>query len=726
MPTPRIVAPAPVAVAPAPAPLSREMPPESQPSLVDPNKALPKASQVALGKYLFFDRSLSGDRAVSCATCHKPDKAWSDGLALSAGYPATLYFRNTPSLLNSGGQPILYWDGRFAGADMQSLIRDHLTEAHFMHMDGPLMVERLLQKPQYMELFKEVFGGEPTFGRVLAAVEAYVKTLNSLPGPYDRYETGDKSVLSEQAAKGLELFEGKANCIQCHSGPLLSDGKFYNLGVPENQEIFKEPLRHITFRRFFRTLGVADYRTLRSDVGLYALTQAAGDKGKFRTPSLREVARTAPYMHNGMFKSLQEVVQFYNQGGGDSPHKDAKLKSLNLNSDEVTALVVFLESLNGELVTVAEPQVAVVQALSLGKGTVTAPPRKPVAPLIASQPPPIGPLPPVPVPPDNPMSEVKVQLGKLLFFDPRMSGDGTTACVGCHFPDKGWGDGNQVSRGYPGTRHWRNSQTVIDTAYHNKLFWAGEVTSLESQAASAWTGPLAGNLDPIIAEERMNQVPEYVRLFQEAFGTRPTWDNALRAVATFERTLVSRNVPFDNYMKGDRTDLSPKAVKGMELFKGKARCIQCHNGSMLSDENYHNIGVPKNSIFESDIDAQTALRWQHYSRGVPESEYRQADRDLGLYYTTKIPEDKGKFRTPSLRYLRYTAPYMHNGVFATLQEVLEFYNKGGGDDPNKSPLMKPLNLTKEEQEDLLTFLESLSGDEIIVPAPVIPDYQPIP
>ncbi len=338
----------------------------------------------------------------------------------------------------------------------------------------------------------------------------------------------------------------------------------------------------------------------------------------------------------------------------------------------------------------------------------------------------LGPLPPVPVPSDNPMSEAKVELGKLLFWDTRLSGDVSTSCATCHDPKLGWGDGGALSRGYPGTEHWRNSQTVLNSAYFSKLFWAGEVTSLESQASAAATGNVAGNGDPIMMEERLRQIPEYVRRFKESFGIeRPTIGVAWMAIAAFERTLVSKaeQVPFDRYAKGDQSALSPGAKRGLALFQGRAGCIQCHNGPLLSDESYHNLAVPKNPAFENIPLRQITLRYQHVIRGVPEKVYRSADRDLGLYYTTKQEVDKGKFRSPSLRELRYTAPYMHNGVFGTLEEVVEFYNRGGGDDPNKSPLLKPLGLSDQEKKDLLAFLLALSSDHpLIVEPPDLPEY----
>lgn len=328
-----------------------------------------------------------------------------------------------------------------------------------------------------------------------------------------------------------------------------------------------------------------------------------------------------------------------------------------------------------------------------------------------------------PVPADNPGTPAKVELGRLLFFDNRLSGDSSTSCATCHLSDMGWGDGNAISRGYPGTWHWRNSQTVVNSAYLKKLFWAGESLSLEAQAKSAATGNLAGNVDPAMAEERMAQIPKYVHLFRAAFGVhRPTFSLAMRAIAAFERAETnSIDSPFDQYMRGEGA-LSESAVRGMVVFQGRAGCVQCHNGPLLTDEGYHNVGVPKNSRFEEDPLSQIALRYQHYSRGVSEAVYRSADGDLGLYYTTKRDVDKGKFRTAPLRYLKYTAPYMHNGVFMTLKDVVEFYDLGGGSDTSKSELLRPLDLTDQDKADLLAFLDSLSGPAIIIERPDLPPY----
>lgn len=318
-------------------------------------------AEVLLGQYLFFDSRLSGDASLSCASCHQPDKAWTDGKPLSDGYPGTLYFRNTPTLYNLAYAPYAYWDGRLEGAnDLGTVVRDHITEAHFFQADGRLVVERLKQVPEYVQLFDEAYAQGPSFGRVLSAVSAYALSLNSGPSAYDRYLAGDASALSPAEQAGLDLFNGRAGCVGCHAGPTLSDYRFYALGVPESSDIFADPLRHITFRRFFRTLGLANYRNTFEDLGLMALTQDAADRGAFRTAPLREVALTAPYMHNGMFASLEEVVRFYNAGTAATP-------ALRLSEAEIAQLVAFLQSLSGEGPRVAAPSPPGYQVRTLGE-----------------------------------------------------------------------------------------------------------------------------------------------------------------------------------------------------------------------------------------------------------------------------------------------------------------------------------------------------------------------
>lgn len=345
---------------------SQELSDEALAPLPAPPSLNPK--EVELGQRLFFDSRLSGDATISCISCHNPKKAWTDGLALSVGYPTSLYFRNTPSLLNTSHKKLLYWDGRLPGGDLPTVVRDHLSEAHFMQADGRLIEERLRQVPEYEVAFQEVYGTEPSYGKILNAVATYVRSLVSKDAPLDRYLAGDTNVLSASAKRGMNLFQGKARCIQCHSGSMLTDERFHKLGLKENPAVFEEPLRHITFRRFLKTLGVEGYQALREDVGLYAVTKDAKDKGKFKTPSLREVARTPPYMHHGTLQTLEEVVRFYNRGGGDDPpDKDPALRPLDLSEQEIQDLVEFLKSLSGKETEVEPPPLAEYELRELGK-----------------------------------------------------------------------------------------------------------------------------------------------------------------------------------------------------------------------------------------------------------------------------------------------------------------------------------------------------------------------
>ncbi len=314
--------------------------------------AEPNGAQVELGRKLFFDPRLSGDATVSCATCHNPEHGWADGLPLSKGYPGTLYFRNTPTVLNASAGTLLYWDGRLPANDLPTVVRDHIAEAHFMQADGRLVIERLRQVPEYESEFSSAFDGEPTYGRILNAVAAFVTSLRSRDVPLDRCLMGEEGALSEPAQRGLELFRGKGGCIRCHDGPMLSDGKFHSLGLEPNRDIFGDPLRHITFRRFFRTLGVPHSHALREDVGLYGVTKQRDDIGRMRTPTLREIANTAPYMHDGQLATLEAVIDFYDEGGGPQAGRDPLVEPLGLSDNEKTDLAAFLRSLSGTPVEV--------------------------------------------------------------------------------------------------------------------------------------------------------------------------------------------------------------------------------------------------------------------------------------------------------------------------------------------------------------------------------------
>lgn len=345
----------------------------------------------------------------------------------------------------------------------------------------------------------------------------------------------------------------------------------------------------------------------------------------------------------------------------------------------------------------------------------------------------LAPLGKVPTPADNPTTPEKVELGKVLFFDGRLGGDTSTPCSACHNPALGWDFPSDLSLGYPGTVHWRNSQTIVNSGYYSKLFWAGSSKSLEGQAKSAAKGGVAGNGEDDLMEARLALVPEYVTAFNEIFGDNyPKVSNAWKAIGAFERTLVQTDTSLDNYLMGDQSALSKQQLRGKALFEGKASCIACHNGALASDEQYYNVGVPSNLRWETDPMAQITFRYELYAKGSTEEMYRHTKADPGVYFRGKRKEMKGKFRTPSLRYTKYTAPYMHNGTLATLADVVDFYDRGGIDAAGrtstfdtKSDLIKPLGLTKEEKGDLLSFLDAFTGDRLLMDYPTIPEYQPL-
>jgi cytochrome c peroxidase len=304
------------------------------------------AKKAELGKRLFFDKRLSGDVAISCASCHVPEKGFGDGLALAKAYPGSEGFRNTPTLINTAHKAAWFHDGHL-GTNLNDVTREMLTETYHMNMDMRLMQERLKQDPVYLKMFADAGFGEPSNGSVRNAIPEYLKTLTS------RGASFDKGTMSDAARNGFELFKGKAGCAACHSGPRFSDDQAHNTGVPENPDIWSDPLRHVTYVTFAMFMGIENYMNVRRDVGAHVVTHKSdgSDIGKFMTPSLRELKQTAPYMHNGTMATLEEVVAFYNQGGGGDANKDPRVKPLGLSREERADLVAFLEALSGDPLT---------------------------------------------------------------------------------------------------------------------------------------------------------------------------------------------------------------------------------------------------------------------------------------------------------------------------------------------------------------------------------------
>jgi cytochrome c peroxidase len=306
----------------------------------------------------------------------------------------------------------------------------------------------------------------------------------------------------------------------------------------------------------------------------------------------------------------------------------------------------------------------------------------------------ITPLPEVVAPKDNPMTPDKVELGKMLFFDPRLSGNDHWACATCHNPSLGFSDGLARSLGFGDeTELDRHAPTVLNIAYNTAQFWDGRAPTMEAQAVGPIQAEREMNSKPEELEKKLNGIPEYKERFMKVFGEPVTMPNIGKAIAAFERTLVTRDSPFDRYMRGDKNALTTREKRGLILFVSKAACTQCHNGPNFTDNQFHNIGLPQ---------------------------VGPAKEDLGRYVVTKDEKDKRAFKTPTLRNVTLTPPYMHNGVFRTLEEVVDFYNKGGGDDPNMSPKIFKLNLTDKEKEDLVVFLKTLTGHLPIVSYPQLP------
>jgi len=321
------------------------------------------AVMIELGKYFFFDTRLSGDWGVACATCHDPQKGWGDGQALSTGYPSMEYFRNSPTVLNAKYRQRFLWDGRLDGSDAGTLVRDMLTETHTMNMDSRLMQERLQQVPEYDALWKKWRKDDINGMRVFNVIGEFIRSLETINAPFDKFAKGDSAAISAEAKAGYDLFKGKAGCVTCHNGPIGSDGNLYNTGVPEHPEVLKNPLRTITMLRHYATSGMPNYMNFRTDVGAYAITKKTPDIGKFQTAQLRDLKYTAPYMHNGTLATLDDVVAFYNQGGG----KGSVLKPLNLSAPEQKSLVAFLLTLSGDPINVKDPGQPDMQVRTFGK-----------------------------------------------------------------------------------------------------------------------------------------------------------------------------------------------------------------------------------------------------------------------------------------------------------------------------------------------------------------------
>jgi cytochrome c peroxidase len=321
----------------------------------------------------------------------------------------------------------------------------------------------------------------------------------------------------------------------------------------------------------------------------------------------------------------------------------------------------------------------------------------------------IGHLGPIPVPEDNPLSAAKVALGKQLFSDNRLSGDSSLSCRTCHLPDHGFAVPQPLGPAYPSQHERRNSPALVNVAYNQPLIWDGRAPNLDKQALGPVKNILHMNNNVDLLVEQLKASDDYRDAFHKAYGdTAISGERIAAALASFERTLVFDDSPLDRYMDGDRAALDDAEKRGLGLFLGKAKCTQCHLGPNLTDNGFHNLGVPDQSVV-SDPQILAAIRFDARRMGL--EGWAELEHDPGREAVTKDPADRGKFRTMGLRNIESSAPYMHNGALATLEDVVAFYNRGGGDDPNKSPLITPLGLSDDESHDLVAFLRALTGTQ---------------
>ncbi len=318
-----------------------------------PPPAPVNAALAELGRHLFFETRLSGDGSRSCASCHVPDKGFADGQPLSRGYNGTEHFRNAPGLLSVRLKSRLMWDGRLAGGDLTGVVREMVLDAQYMNGEARIVAERIRQIPPLFALWQRAFGAKEVLRgeQAFQAIAEFLRTLDFGAGPVDAALRGEAAALSPLAAEGLRLFTGKAGCVQCHHGPLLSDGKPHRLGVPDHPALAREPLRTISLLRHNAERGLPHPMAERGDVGAYAVSKNPAERGGFITPPLRGLAHSGPYMHNGRLASLEEVVDFHDRGGGPG----SVLRPLDLNARERQALVAFLQALSAPLPQVAEP-----------------------------------------------------------------------------------------------------------------------------------------------------------------------------------------------------------------------------------------------------------------------------------------------------------------------------------------------------------------------------------
>ena len=321
------------------------------------------------------------------------------------------------------------------------------------------------------------------------------------------------------------------------------------------------------------------------------------------------------------------------------------------------------------------------------------------------------------IPEDNKMTPERIELGRKLYFDTRLSADHTVACATCHDVSRSFTDQRMVSEGIRDQLGQRNAPTTMNALFMQSQFWDGRAPRLEDQAKLPIVNPIEmGQPKPQAAVDAIKDDPEYRRLFQAAYGSAPNYNDLARAIAAFERTLIFLDSPFDRFLAGDQNAIPEQAKRGWGLFNGKARCVACHtlnrSNPSGSDSRFHNIGVAaRNQNFEAlAIKALAALGSQGGIGAVDQLALRTDMSELGRFLVTKNRADIGAFKTEQLRNVALTAPYMHDGSMRTLWDVMDHYNKGGEANPYLDGGIEPLGLNQKEINAVIAFLFTLTDD----------------
>ncbi|HFD13017.1 MAG TPA: c-type cytochrome [Crenotrichaceae bacterium] len=334
---------------------------------------------------------------------------------------------------------------------------------------------------------------------------------------------------------------------------------------------------------------------------------------------------------------------------------------------------------------------------------------------------PLG-LPEVNIPQNNQLSQVKKALGKRLFFDKRLSGDGTISCASCHKPELALTDGLTTAVGIKGQTGARNTPTAMNAAYYTSFFVDGRADSLETQALGPLGNPIEHGVKDFQPLLKLLQTDKkYAWMIKRAFNIQPnqvTKEHIAKAIASYERTLISANTPFDRYLYAeDEKALNDSAKRGLRIFQRKGNCANCHeitlNHALFTDNRFYNLGVGFDKIKPKFMDFIVAYKKAAAGEKInPMNVYdNKLQSEFGRYAVTGNISDIGRFKTPTLRNIALTAPYMHDGSQKTLEEVVEYYNKGGEKNPFLDPAIFPLELTDQEKKDLVAFLKSLTSPQ---------------